>query len=284
MKNSVIEILVPKGEPNGLRIIKLAGWIGRAFVIPRVDLSEIKDMTEASYPAVYFLFGEPKNDKPIVYIGQTDKFFRRMNQQNADRDDDNWNVALVFTGESDIDVQYLEKKCVEDAIGSARYTISNSAKPPGRNLSDFRKAVNDDFLEKMKFVTTLLGFPLFLTTPKELQVDNVYILEDVKNKDAQGRGALLPNQEFVVFAGSKARVEETEGFKKHVKSSVSLRKKLESEGILTKDVSRKSYIFTRDYIFSSPSAAADVVMGRACNGWTGWKGKDGKTLDEDMRP
>ncbi len=35
--------------------------------------------------------------------------------------------------------------------------------------------------------------------------------------------------------------------------------------------------------FASPSAAATFVLGGSINGWTEWKGKDGKTLDEMFR-
>ena len=38
-----------------------------------------------------------------------------------------------------------------------------------------------------------------------------------------------------------------------------------------------------DYIFTSPSAASDFVLGRASNGWIEWKYEDGKTLDEVKR-
>ena len=40
------------------------------------------------------------------------------------------------------------------------------------------------------------------------------------------------------------------------------------------------YEFTEDYIFSSPSTAAVIVMGRNANGLAEWKQKDGKTLKE----
>ncbi|MFA5652109.1 MAG: GIY-YIG nuclease family protein [Candidatus Paceibacterota bacterium] len=285
MENSVIKILIPKDDPNGLRIVTLNGWIGKAFMIPRTDLNDIKKFPEASLPAVYFLFGESKDIKPIVYIGQTDNFFRRINQQNTDKNDDDWNFAIVFTGESEIDVQYLEKKCIEEVKNANRYKLTNKAGSPGRNISPIEKVVNDAFFVKVKFITSLLNFPIFLGKPTEKQTknENVYVLEDFKNKDAYGRGTILPNQEFVVFSGSRARVEEKEGFKKHVKSSVILRKKLEIEGIYKKESNNKSFIFIKDYIFSSPSAAADVIMGRACNGWTGWKDDLGNTLDKNIR-
>jgi hypothetical protein len=42
-------------------------------------------------------------------------------------------------------------------------------------------------------------------------------------------------------------------------------------------------VFQEDYIFNSPSAAAVTIKGRASNGWTAWKNKEGKTLDELKR-
>jgi hypothetical protein len=276
-KMSVVEILVSGNNPNGLRIIKLAGWIGKAFVIPRDDIKEIKKLKEANYPAVYFLFGEGEADKPAAYIGQTDNFDRRLNQQSISKE--YWDFALVFTGESEIDVQYLENLCTNYAKKANRYEIKNSTGTPGRNISDFRMVTNNDFFEKIKFITSLLGYPLFQETPKEQQVSDIYYFEDVNNKDAMGRATLLPSGEFVVFANSKSRIKETPSF---TGSGPRLRKKLIEENIIV-PLDDKSYVFKRDYIFRTPSAAGDTVMGRATNGWTGWKDKDGNTLDQNLR-
>jgi len=40
------------------------------------------------------------------------------------------------------------------------------------------------------------------------------------------------------------------------------------------------YEFSDDFIFSSPSTAAVIVMGRNANGLTEWKTKIGKTLKD----
>jgi hypothetical protein len=60
-----------------------------------------------------------------------------------------------------------------------------------------------------------------------------------------------------------------------------MRRKLIEEGILIKE--DVVYKFTADHIFSSPSAAAAVVLGRQANGWLDWKNKNGITLDELKR-
>ena len=61
-------------------------------------------------------------------------------------------------------------------------------------------------------------------------------------------------------------------------SFITYRQKLINEGVLAE---KGDYLeFTDDYIFSSPSTAAVMVMGRNANGLSEWKSKDGKTLKE----
>ncbi len=43
------------------------------------------------------------------------------------------------------------------------------------------------------------------------------------------------------------------------------------------------YILKEDYQFSSPSAAASVILWRNANWWTEWKDKNGKTINEIYR-
>ena len=61
-------------------------------------------------------------------------------------------------------------------------------------------------------------------------------------------------------------------------SFVKLRQKLIDEGVLVNKI--EYFEFSDDYIFSSPSTAAVMVMGRNANGLSEWKLKDGKTLKE----
>ena len=43
------------------------------------------------------------------------------------------------------------------------------------------------------------------------------------------------------------------------------------------------FILNVSMSFSSPSTAAFFVLGHSANGWTEWKNKNGKTLDEIYR-
>ncbi len=42
----------------------------------------------------------------------------------------------------------------------------------------------------------------------------------------------------------------------------------------------KNMIFTSDYLFLSPSAAAAIITGQPTNGRTSWKNEFGKTLKD----
>ena len=60
-----------------------------------------------------------------------------------------------------------------------------------------------------------------------------------------------------------------------------MRNKLIEGGVIIEE--NGHYRFTQDYLFSTPSGAAAVVLGRTSNGWVEWKSKDGKTLHEVKR-
>ena len=66
-----------------------------------------------------------------------------------------------------------------------------------------------------------------------------------------------------------------------VSSNKSTKYKYINEGILKE--SEESYVFIEDYLFSSCSTAAAVILGRNTNGWTKWVNNSGKTLDEVYR-
>ena len=57
-----------------------------------------------------------------------------------------------------------------------------------------------------------------------------------------------------------------------------MRQALKSDGILSEVGDR--LVFSKNYEFASPSAAASVVHGGHANGLTAWKTSDGKQLKE----
>lgn len=88
-------------------------------------------------------------------------------------------------------------------------------------------------------------------------------------RGANATGYLVPDG-FTVCKGSSIATSTVPSMSNNL---VELRLKLIQKGIIN-----ESFIFTSDYIFSSPSLAAAVVMGRNANGRTEWKTSDKKTI------
>jgi hypothetical protein len=86
------------------------------------------------------------------------------------------------------------------------------------------------------------------------------------------------SQGFVVKAGSQAVLETVPSMKQYVRGMYDLRLDLIESGVLAQK--EDYYVFTQDYVFSSPSTAAAVVLGRSANGRTDWKDKNGRTLKQ----
>ena len=83
----------------------------------------------------------------------------------------------------------------------------------------------------------------------------------------------------MVHKGSTARIGNVASIQGT--SPERFRQQLVTDGVLAQ--SGDSYVFTRDYLFTSPSLAACVVMGRSANGWLEWKTDQGQTLDGAKR-
>lgn len=277
----VITTILLDDNPKGLRLIEMANWSGKAFVSPRAKLKELRARGDAQQPGLYFLFGDGE-DRPTAYIGQSENVVERLVSHDFNREEDEWNTAFVFTGNLDSTfIKYLESISLDLAKRAGRHKIFNSASPKENQLSEAQKIVAVEYFDRIKTIIGLFGYSVF-DDPKEQQKGGIYFFEDVKNKDASATGTLLETGEFVVYKGSKARIAVTDGLQKHGMNVIALRTELVTQGILVSD-GDKSLIFNHDYIFSAPSMAATVVAGRACNGWTCWKDKQGRTLDENVR-
>jgi hypothetical protein len=99
-----------------------------------------------------------------------------------------------------------------------------------------------------------------------------------KGPDANGVGEYT-SEGFVVLKGSTARVGNVASIQGS--SQERFREQLVTDGVL--QLQGTQYVFTRDYLFTSPSMAAIAVLGRSANGWMEWKTDEGQTLDGAKR-
>ena len=275
-----ISIILVDDDPNAVKILETEDWRGKAFVIPRGKLSAIKERSEQinEYPGLYYLFGDSEDGtQKVAYVGEAEQCYKRLMQHDAG--EKTWDLAIVFIGQdlNSAGIEYLENKSYTLALGAGRYPLMNKERPADRKVSEGDKIVWDKFLEKISLILGVLGFPIFQPVAKIQEAKEIY---HIKTGYAVAQGNLLDNGEFVVYKDSIAQVRETPSFEGS--SYQTLRRKLETDRVLERlDEDRMK--FTKDYIFSKPSAAANVVAGRYVNGWTTWKDETGRTLDEVKR-
>ena len=120
----------------------------------------------------------------------------------------------------------------------------------------------------------LLCLPLvgltFLDKPKSSPGTHTKLFINLGKTKATGYEA---TNGFVVVAKSTANKDETDALPGHISR---LRAYLISQGILQDK--GENYTLAQDHVFTSPSTAAGVMLGRNSNGRTEWKDEHGVTL------
>ncbi|WP_427922826.1 DUF4357 domain-containing protein [Streptomyces sp. cg40] len=89
------------------------------------------------------------------------------------------------------------------------------------------------------------------------------------------------SQKFVVSAGSPVRPEVVPSFPIRIPSSYRLREQKIAEGVIRESETWPGWLETvEDIECNSPSAAAEILVGRSANGWLEWKTEDGHPLSD----
>jgi len=268
-----IKIFLPGGDPDGLRTIEKSNWSGSGLVVPRSLFGEAKQRKELARTGVYVLVGPPEESGlPHIYVGEGDPIRPRLEQHVAKKDF--WTSCIAFTSKDEnlnkAHVQYLEARLIALATRAKRCVLDNGNAPQLPSLSEADAADAGGFLAEMMLCFPVLGVGVFSAATAEQKVGEELSL---KAKGIEARGMETP-QGFVIRSGSRAVKAEVLSCHVYLKE---LRAALVANGVLK--TSGDGYAFTQDYLFSSPSTAAGVVLGRSANGRTEWKAKNGKTLN-----
>jgi hypothetical protein len=191
---------------------------------------------------------------------------------------DFWNEAIIFISKDEnlnkAHVKFLENRLYEMAKSAGRYIIDNSSTPTLSSISESDRAEMEEFLDNIKMLVNTLGHKVFdeKREVKPKQKQGVFFIRAARGADAQGEPT---SDGFVVFKGSKAAVNVVNSMSQNF---INLRQSLIEKKILT--ISDDHLFFSEDCIFSSPSTAAAVVMGRNANGLTEWRQNDNQTLKD----
>lgn len=271
-----IKLFLIDGDPNGRMTCELSNWTGKAYKIPRIKIKDCSDRPDLSNPGIYLLFGKDESGKELVYIGEAEVVLKRLNQHLTQKDF--WNEAIVFISKDEnlnkAHIKYLENGLYEIAKSVNRYLIDNSTIPTQSSIAESDRAEMEEFIENIKILINTLGHKVFeekreIKTTQQRDKETFYI-SAVRGADAVGE---LTSDGFLVLKDSKAAKTTSPSMTDNL---VKMRNRLiESNSIVEKN---GEMVFPDDYLFSSPSAAASMVLGRNANGLTEWKLKDGTSL------
>jgi hypothetical protein len=273
-----IKLFLIDGEPSGRMSCELSNWTGKAYKIPRIKIKNCTDRPDLNNPGVYLLFGKNETGKDIVYIGEAETVFKRLSQHLLQKDF--WTEAIIFISKDEnlnkAHIKYLENRLFDLAKKVNRYQIENTTIPTQSSIAEADRSEMEEFIQNIKILINTLGHKVFEeireSKSTHLQAKETFFIKAVRGADAQGETS---SDGFVVFKGSKVATSTVPSM---TSNFVKLREQLFETGAIVKN--NESLEFPEDYVFSSPSTAAAMVLGRNANGLTEWKLMDGTTLKD----
>ena len=289
-----LQIFLPSGDPQGVRIIDRANWTGQGVAFPRSHVKEALRRPELERTGVYILWKRDDADPfPQAYIGEAERIGTRL--YDHDRNKDFWTNAVAFTTkDNSLDkghIQYLESRLVQLANEAGRCSLENAVLPKLPSLMEARVADAERFLEDILLCLPVIGVRIFeysahsrrgegdQTEPHMMTIDFSTARSDrLRGVKARGYEA---GDEFIIVEGSLAVRDEADAFPIRFPHESAYRKQLIEQGVLVEDEAQpNAYRFTRSHACSSPSRAAGVIRGTASNGREDWKDADGRSLND----
>jgi hypothetical protein len=300
LKPRSINIFLLDGDPNGIRVAQIMMSTIQAIAFRRNKLGEVrKTFPEIERPGVYILIGEDENepDRQLAYIGESEAIGDRLathNSNKAGRDSKEfWTDTVVLISKDEnltkSHARYVEACLIRSTGNNPRWLLPNTKMPSGNagKLPLPDRAAMDEFVDQTKTLVGALGWDLFRKVrgrpnyteqsafelaPSQISNDDVFFF---RGEGFSATMKISPAGDFVVLAGSKARVKTTTTIPRGI---ISLRKTLLDTRILQEEDG--FLVFANDYSFSSASAAAATVIGASANGRILWKLPDSRTYGD----
>jgi hypothetical protein len=291
MSGKQIRLFLVDGTPGGLTTAEITNWTGHVLTGTRSDVGALLQRDEARRTGVYLLLGDDEEalGDTRCYIGEADVVADRLRHHL--RDKEFWDRIVVITSK-DANLtkshgRYLESRLIQLAAKAGRATLENGTAPPTPPLPEADISDMDEFLAQLQIVLPVLGVNVIRVRPVVVKAvgapasaeSPIFVLHE------SGSGVKAQAQqidgEFTVLEGSTAvaewsRIGGAESTKKSYASYRAHHAQLVAEGVIAVDggVGR----FTRDHVFSSPSTAGAIVVGRSCNGRKEWVSTEGQTF------
>jgi hypothetical protein len=223
--------------------------------------------------AIYVLLAKTGCPRPAAYVGETVKLVTRMKEHTTyprNADVESALILLIREPLSDAARLRLETLAIWVALNNNAWDIRNKKKRTRMAVRAPEKRVCSELMfllmtSAQKFTTTLFG-----DVPS---IDTVFAF---KGQGYEARGTFdwprMRVLEGSVAAGMPTLTNP---------HALAERRRLVSAGVC-KDTPA-GLLFLKDHVFRSPGAAAKIICGHECNGWTVWRTADGRSIDAVYR-
>jgi len=277
MNESVITLILKDGNPTGIIECNVDEWFGISYKIPRNRLKELSKLKCVNNTGVYILFGKDEDTSDdIAYIGEAEDIYNRLQQHNQKKDF--WNECIVFMSENNslnkAHIKYIEHELFHLAKDTKRYIVQNDKNPTKSSLGSADVIRANKFIEKVRLITSIFGYRLFDSKITKEELNNNENILYINNNGVQYAKGMLTNEGFVILKESR--------IKEGISDSI-------SKSLLNYCIKERSSsdvvegVFINDHLCSSPSMAGVIILGRNSNGYSEWKNKDGKSLNEIVK-
>ena len=178
-------------------------------------------------------------------------------------------------------IKYLESRLVQLAIDAKTAEIENANSPALPTLHEADISDMEYFLDQMKLILPVMGFRFLIPSTikhlpeNESQQPTQAMLKFIMKTSSFKAKMYESDQGYIVEKGSEAKKELSVSCTETYRN---LRRKLLETHILIEKGDKLQ--FAEDAIFSSPSAAANMILGRNSNGFTEWITESGKTFKQ----
>lgn len=281
------------GSPNGRIKCSLDNWVGKAYLIPRTDISRSIDREELKQAGIYLLFGtEITTGNQTLYIGQagspgeSNGVLGRVTEYRSLEESGYFTHAIFIIDSEDslgpTETIYIANALHEQAKTANRTPVIKADLLLPKAVSEEKAAALDEFIEASKLLIGSLGYRIFdaADEAKPIRQPSTQfpapptsvepeLCLSVEGSSAEGTGRQTA-EGFVVFAGARLNPKMYDSA-----SRLDYWNRRQY-----RDRIDENFELLEDTPFTSPSAAAQFLTGYASNGRILWKTLDGTTLKD----
>ncbi|MGO1470074.1 MAG: GIY-YIG nuclease family protein [Tissierella sp.] len=265
----VVTYLYPEHEnASSLKVFQDRTNQIKAFYFTRDYIKKVESLESGKNYAVYFLFDKTEDGEMTkVYVGKSTNGANRMQSHNNNKMF--WSFCLMFVTDNDtfdtLTIDYMEYYFIRKLETSGRYFLENKVmRNTEPNVSIFDKPTVNSYINQIEFLLKAEG--INFEEEKSNYLTKFYYPRSKKYKAK----IFVKDGEFILSEGSivsppiessKNWSDEGKFYNKYINY---INDFLEDDKIEDCEGKYKTLI---NLTFTSPSAVASLISGRAENGW-----------------